>query len=346
MRLLIALGFLAALLTCPASVWAQLKAGLPEKPVLDKVPTASTTTPPLARDLQAEKETPFAPTTDNLFTSQNILAACSIAATGITGFLVFMATMALHRVTKDMAIMNKEDIAYKNDALILSSVNLVNALVLSNDNTLHAGDKLFVHDGLDKSDEAIRQRWLAFSILNLEQFLFFHADKGTYIKTQYDKALNEVLDRLLANENVPPLLDHGYHDKFVAHCLGRLKTLKQKPAESGSLAERVTLFMTDVVEDISLANDSGSETIDGREVRDCGPFKVQEGQLLESGEGREVGDKGIAQPEHAQLMEIRQGPEIADPSAIQKQGSQTGESTDGSEVDDTRPVQRKLDQPS
>jgi len=158
------------------------------------------------------------------------LSTIAAALTAWVTHRLYNATMELRHVTEKMAEISRESTRSATDALILKTVNAQNALVLANVENMRTADGLIKHDELEKTDEAIRERWIAFTLLNVQQLLYFEAKAGRFSATYQDVSAKQVLDRILANEHIHMLLrDRGYSPEFVQYCEERIEKCNQGP---------------------------------------------------------------------------------------------------------------------
>lgn len=158
----------------------------------------------------------------------SFLSAFAAALTAWVTHRLYNATMELRHVTEQMADISRESTRSAADALILNAVNAQNILVLASVENMRTADSLIKHDELEKTDEAIRERWIAFTLLNVQQLLYFEAKAGRFSTTYQEVSANQVLDRILANEHIHILLrDRGYSHEFVQYCEERIEKCAQ-----------------------------------------------------------------------------------------------------------------------
>lgn len=134
----------------------------------------------------------------------------SVAATIITALATILLVVVTHRLsaaTKRLADISREMNALatstahsETDAMLIGAVNAVNAIVLGDDRNLRAADKLIAHEDPGASDEAARERWIAFVLLNMEQLFFIERSAGTFSEKFWQTTSLQILDRLLTNQ--------------------------------------------------------------------------------------------------------------------------------------------------
>ena len=108
---------------------------------------------------------------------------------------------------------------------LVHAINSSNQMILSEERILRAADELFLHDGIEKSDDARLKRWLAFVMLNQWELFFLLHEKGHLGELSsgfWEANAEQVIDRILANDFVMELLEsRGYHPDFVEFCRAR-----------------------------------------------------------------------------------------------------------------------------
>ena len=144
-----------------------------------------------------------------------------------------VATKRLGDISREMNALASASARSETDAMLIGTVNAVNAIVLGDDRNLRTADKLTAHEGVDTSDESVRERWIAFVLLNLEQLFFIERSAGSFSEKFWQTSSLQILDHLLRNPSVVQLVQtSGYHPDFVAYCSSRIANLKELSGSS------------------------------------------------------------------------------------------------------------------
>ena len=140
---------------------------------------------------------------------------------------LFVATKRLADISREMNALTSANARSQADAMLIGTVNAVNAIVLGDERNLRAADRLIAHEGVDTSDESARERWIAFVLLNLEQLFFIERSAGTFSEKFWQTTSLQILDRMLTNPSVVQLVQtSGCHPDFVAYCTSRVANFK------------------------------------------------------------------------------------------------------------------------
>ncbi|WP_218081254.1 hypothetical protein [Anthocerotibacter panamensis] len=81
---------------------------------------------------------------------------------------LYFATQQLSEVSREMNSIAQTNAKAQTDALLINALNSQNMLVLSEDQNLRIADHLISHDNFDQTDEAARERWMTFVLLNVQ----------------------------------------------------------------------------------------------------------------------------------------------------------------------------------